>query len=145
MAKNKKSTKKQSDIKTDKPLSKEAKKILTFAYIWYQGMLGLAFISAITLWIVFYNVDGLREYTPFAALGAGGFFLTVIGVEQMIASARKMPHMFCVAQSLKRRNMTPEKIDWCQLDNKEFIYTGMGVSILGVVLIGLGVLFTFII
>ena len=145
MSKNKKKNKSNKSVKSEKPLSREAKKIQAFAYFWCYAALLITLIIAITLWIVFYNIESLREYTPLAALGSGGLGLAAIGVEQMIASARKMPHMFCVAQTLKRKEMTPEKIRGNELDSKEFVYTGMGITIIGAVLITLGVLFTFVI
>ena len=110
------------------------KRLLLTAYFWRWGIIGLAIVLPVIFGCIFFNIESLKEYTPFAIFISIGVPFVSMGVDYILGCIFEFEHMILIDQDCSHQKMNPYNLSW-NVSKKEFIGVGIIFLILGIAMI----------
>lgn len=110
------------------------KRLLLTAYFWRWGIIGLAIVLPVIFGCSFFNIESLKEYTPFAIFISIGVPFVSMGVDYILGCIFEFDHMILIDQDCSHQKMNPYNLSW-NVSKKEFIGVGIIFLILGIAMI----------
>ena len=110
------------------------KRLLLTAYFWRWGTIGLAIVLPVIFGCSFFNIESLKEYTPFAIFISIGVPFVSMGVDYILGCIFEFDHMILIDQDCSHQKMNPFNLTW-NVSKKEFIGVGLIFLILGIAMI----------
>ena len=110
------------------------KRLLITAYFWRFGIIALAFLLPLILGSIFFNIESLKPYTPFAVFISAGIPFVAMGTDYILGCIFEFDHMILIDQDCSHQKMNPYNLTW-NVSKKEFIGVGLIFLILGIVMI----------
>lgn len=110
------------------------RRLLITAYFWRFGVITLAFLLPIILGLVFFNIESLNPYTPFAIFISIGIPFVAIGLDYILGCIFEFDHIILIDQDCSHQKMNPYNLSW-NVSKKEFIFVGLIFLVLGIAMI----------
>ncbi len=110
------------------------KRLLITAYFWRFGIIALAFLLPAIFGSIFFNIESLKPYTPFAVFISSGIPFAAMGTDYIFGCILEFDHMILIDQDCSHQKMNPFNLTW-NVSKKEFIGVGLIFLILGIAMI----------
>lgn len=116
-------------------MSKINRKTVFFAYFWYYGIILIVVVALMINALILYFNNSLIEYIKYAISFSLAIPISIMGIDYILASIFKWPHIALVDQLMGHRSMTSLIINWNEFFSKPYIIFGILANVLSIVIV----------